>query len=361
VTTRDGVSYLAAHGGIDRPAAIDDIFWIASMTKAITSVAAMQLVERGAVGLDEPLDRYAPELRNRQILAGFDTKGQPKLRPATRPVTLRRLLSHSSGAAENVWHAELRRYIEMQGLPTAPTGKRAALDLPLVGEPGSVWQYGLSHDLAGLVIEAVSGQPLDRYFAEHIFGPLGMVDTSYDPGPERAARQAQLYSRTANGALTPTVRGVPPSREYLPGGGALNSTAADYLALIRMLLDGGRAGESQVLRPETVRLLGQSVTVDLAVSRLAPTMPALSHTVEILEGHRKAWGLGFMVNLDDLPSRRRAGSLAWAGLSNSYYWIDPQSGVGGVLMTQLLPFADPEMLALADTFEASVYAAIAGE
>jgi CubicO group peptidase (beta-lactamase class C family) len=359
VTTRDGTAYLAAHGGIDQPAAIDDIFWIASMTKAITSIAAMQLVERGAVGLDEPLDHHAPELRNRQILEGFDAGGQPKLRPATRPLTLRHLLSHSSGAAENVWHAGLRRYIEMNGWPAAASGKRAALDLPLVGEPGTIWQYGLSHDLAALVIEAVSGQRLDQYFAEHIFAPLGMTDTSYEPSADRRERQAQLYARSDDGVLTATVRSLPPSREYMPGGGALNSTASDYLALIRLLLNGGHATGHQVLRPETVRQMAQSVTGDLAVSRLTPTFPGLSHTLEILEGHRKGWGLGFMVNLDDIAQRRRAHSLSWAGLSNCYYWIDPASGVGGVLMTQLLPFADPTMLALFDAFEAAVYADIA--
>jgi CubicO group peptidase (beta-lactamase class C family) len=358
VTTRDGIAYLGA-SGVGRsdgaPLAADWLFWIGSMTKAITSVAALQLVERGKLKLDAPLGDLVPELAGRPILAGFDAGGQPILRQSSRPITLARLLSHTSGFAESVWNADLARYARIAGIPETVSGKAAALDLPLVFEPGTGWHYGISHDWAGRVVERASGKRLDRYFADEIFGPLGMVDSGYFLADGRKERLAELHVRGKEGRLLPQPRVLPAEREFIPGGGALLSTAGDYLAFARMLLNRGEAGGRRLLSPATVDLLPLNRTGDMPVSRLDPAMPGMSNKVEFLPGIRKCWGLGLMVNLEDLPGGRRAGSLAWAGLGNTYFWIDPASGIAGVLLSQILPFADPRIMRLFAEFEKAVY------
>jgi methyl acetate hydrolase len=361
VTTRDGAVLRAAAGrasaGSDAAMTADHIFWIASMTKAITSIAAMQFVERGVIRTDEPIARILPELAALQVLEGFDAAGRPKLRPARGAVTLGQLLSHSSGFAEHVWHADTLRYLSASGTPPTSAAKRAALALPLVGDPGTVWRYGISHDWVGQFIERVSGQALDAYLRDHVFAPLGMKDSGYELDAAQRARIATVHRREADGRLTPFERALPSEREYWPGGGSLYSTLDDYLAFARMILNEGRVEGRPFLKPETVRRLAENQTGALPVSQLEPALPELSNAVEFLPGARKCWGLGFMVNLEDLPATRKAGGLAWAGLSNCYYWIDPASGVAGVLLTQILPFADRQALDLFDRFERAVYAA----
>lgn len=361
ITTREGIVLRSAAGkvaaGGDAAMTPDSIFWIASMTKAITSIAAMGLVEKGVIRTDEPIARILPELANPQVLEGFDASGKPKLRPARGAITLGQLLSHSSGFPEHVWHADTLRYLTASGTPPTSTAKRAALNLPLVGDPGTVWQYGISHDWVGQFIERVSGQTIDAYLREHVFAPLGMSDSGYELTQVQHARMATAHRREADGRLTPFQRSPVQGREYWPGGGSLNSTLDDYLAFARMILNEGRVGDRQFLKPETVRRLPENQTGTLPVSKLDPALPELSNAADFLPGIRKGWGLGFMVNFEDVPGARKAGSLAWAGLSNCYYWIDPASGVAGVLLTQILPFADKQVLDVFDRFERAVYAA----
>jgi CubicO group peptidase (beta-lactamase class C family) len=362
VTTRDGTILRSAKGRVaaDGEAVMTpyNIFWIASMTKAITSIAAMGLVEKGVIRTDEPIARILPELASPQVLEGFDEAGKPKLRPARGPITLGQLLSHSSGFPEHVWHADTLRYLSATGTPPTSTAKRAALALPLVGDPGTVWQYGISHDWVGQFIERVSGQMIDAYLRDHVFAPLGMKDSGYELAPGQLARMATAHRREPDGRLTPFERGPVQGREYWPGGGSLNSTLEDYLAFARMILNEGLVEGRQFLKPETVRRLPENQTGTLSVSKLKPTLPELSNAADFLPGIRKGWGLGFMVNFEDVPGARKAGSLAWAGLSNCYYWIDPASGVAGVLLTQILPFADKAVLDVFDRFERAVYAAL---
>jgi methyl acetate hydrolase len=360
--TRNDVVYLGAFGRLglfgDAPMQLDTIFWIASMTKALTSVAAMQLVERGALFLDRPIGAIVPELRSPRILLGFDADGAPRLRKAERAITLRHLLTHTSGFAEDVWHPDIEPYMRHAGIPPGRTRKRATLDLPLLFEPGTRWQYGISHEWAGQAVERASGKPLDRYMKESMFGPLGMTATGWDLGFSQKPRQAEVHQRGAAGELTPIVREVPAGREYIPGGGSLYSTAVDYLAFIRMILRGGRVDGTQLIGADTLALMGQNHTGDLAVGKLAPTVPALANPVELMAGVRRCWGLGFQVNLEPFPTGRSAGSMAWAGLGNTYFWIDPARGIGGVLLTQILPFADAAVLQLFARFETAIYDAI---
>ena len=342
----------AGHRQIGGEAAmtLDSIFWIASLTKAVTSVAAMRLVEQGRVGLDQPLGPIVPKLAGLQVLEGFDAAGQPILRPARRDVTLHHLLTHTAGFVYEMWNADLGRYVRATGKPGSASGLNAGLEMPLAFDPGERWEYGIGVDWAGKVVEAVSGQTLGAYFAEHITGPLGMADTQF--GRPDSPRVATLHHRLPDGTLRPGSTGRPAKPELESGGGGLYSTAPDYLKFLAMLLRGGDG----VLRPETVAAMGRNQIGALDVSRMVSVMPPMSNDAEFFPGKPKGWGYGFVINGEPGHAGRSAGSLAWAGLANCYYWIDPARRIAGVLMTQILPFADPRVLALLDAWEAAVYA-----
>ena len=334
-------------GGV--PMTLDSVFWVASLTKAVTSVAAMQLVEQGRVGLHEPLDSIVPKLAGLQVLDGFDAAGQPKLRPARRAVTLHDLLTHTSGFVYEMWNADLGQYVRATGKPGTASGLNAGLEMPLAFDPGERWEYGIGVDWAGKVVEAVSGQGLGAYFAQHVTGPLGMVDTRF--GRPDSDRVVTIHNRHADGTLKPGSIGRPSTPELESGGGGLYSTCPDYLKFLAMLLTGG-AG---ILRRETVAQMGQNQIGALDVSRMQTVMPPLSNDAEFFPGMVKGWGYGFVINSEPGHAGRAANSLAWAGLANCYYWIDPASSVAGLIMTQILPFADARALALLDSFEREVY------
>ncbi len=335
--------------GEGAPMTLDSIFWIASLTKAVTSVAAMQLVEQGRVSLDEPLGAILPKLADLQVLEGFDAAGQPILRPAKRPVTLHDLLTHTSGFVYEMWNANLGRYVSATGKPGAASGLNAGLEMPLAFDPGERWEYGIGVDWAGKLVEAVSGQTLGAYFANHITGPLGMSDTQF--GRPDSDRVVTIHNRNAAGVLRAGSSGRPAKPELESGGGGLYSTAPDYLKFLAMLLRGGDG----ILRPETVATMGRNQIGTLDVSRMQTVMPPMSNDAEFFPGMVKGWGYGFVINNEAGHAGRAANSLAWAGLANCYYWIDPTHRVAGVIMTQILPFADPAVLALLDAFESGVY------
>ena len=337
----------------------DTVFWIASMTKAITSAAAMQLVERGKLALDDPIADVLPELAAPHVLEGFDAAGEPRLRPARRPITLRHLITHTAGFVYDIWSPEMGRYMEKKGIPGIISCQNAALDLPLTFDPGDRWDYGINIDWVGKAVERVSGQTLGDYFAEHLFGPIGMTDTGFRLTPERRARLAGMHARGANGTLEPIAFELPQEPEFQMGGGGLYGTAGDYLAFQRLFLNAGRADGKQVLSPQTVRLMSENAIGALEVQLLRTAVPAYSNDAEFFPGMVKKWGLGFMISTAQVPGGRSPGSLAWAGLGNTYFWIDLAKGVAAVILMQLIPFADPKALALFDAFERAVYAATA--
>ncbi len=354
---RNGPIYEAAFGERVRGGGVamtlDTVFHIASMTKAITAAAAMQLVEQGKISLDEPLGRLLPYLDQSPVLEGFDAADQPRLRPARAPVTLRQLLTHTAGFAYDIWNADLNRYLKAAGLPGARSGRLKGLEQPLAFEPGTRWEYGIGIDWAGRVVEAVSGQDLNSYVLDHILRPLGMKDTSYVPDDAQAGRGAGLHVRHPDGTLSGQDFRKPSFPEFFPGGAGLVSTGPDYLRFLQALLTGGGG----VLRPETVAMMLQNQMGELDVLPLRTAEPGLSHDFEFFPGQPKKWGLSFLINTKAVPGRRGAGSAGWAGLFNCYYWLDPGAGVAGVMLTQSLPFADPVLLDLFGQFEAGVYAA----
>jgi CubicO group peptidase (beta-lactamase class C family) len=360
--TDKGTVYEGAFGtrqiGSSAPMTLDTVVWIASMTKAITATAAMQLVERGKLSLDRPATEVVPELARAQVLDGFDGAGQPRLRAPKRPITLKHLLTHTSGFAYEIWRPEIAQYQQVTDTPGITTCANAALTTPLLFDPGDRWEYGISIDWAGKMVEAVAGQTLDRYFQDHIFGPLGMKDTAFKLGASQRARLSAVHQRDDKGALAPIEFALPENPEFLMGGGGLYGTAPDYLAFAQMIMRGGTHNGAQVLRRETVDLMAQNHIGPLEIGAMKTAMPALSHDVELFPGMSKKWGLSFLINTQALPTGRSAGSLTWAGLANTYFWIDRTRQVCGVFTSQVLPFFDPTVVDLLTRFETDVYRAV---
>ena len=356
-----GTLYEGAFGvrelGKPAPMTLDTVVWIASMTKAITGTAALQLVERGKLSLDGPASQVVPELGQAKVLEGFDAAGKPRLRAPKRPITLRHLLAHTAGYGYEIWNPEIVQYQTATNTPGITTCTNAALTTPLLFDPGERWNYGINIDWAGKMVEAASGQKLDRYFADHITGPLGMRDTGFKLSAAQRARASGVHQRGDDGTLAPIEFALPEEPEFLMGGGGLYSTAADYLAFCQMVLNRGSHKGTQVLRPETADLMAQNQLGAGDVSVLKTAIPPLSNDVELFPGMKKGWGLTFLINPQQAPTGRAAGSLAWAGLANTYYWVDRAKRVCGVFLSQLLPFYDKTAIDLFGAFETEVYRA----
>ena len=353
IITRDGGRQLACAGmrGVDNPHPMtpDTLFSIASCTKAVTSVAAMQLVERGSLDLDAPVGEHLPDLATPRVLTGFDAAGAPLTRPATKPITLRRLLTHTSGLAYDFCCADLAASLAATG---GSLMNDADPDIPLMFEPGEAWQYGIGIDWAGRLIEEVSGVGLDAWCAEHIFAPLGMANTTFFPDAAEAARKASVHARGADGAFVVIPFGMPPVRHFMMGGAGLYATADDYLTFLGAVLARG----APLLKPETFALMMENHVGDLDAGALKTAQPAMSRDFEPLAGLTRRHGLAGLVNMDPAPGGRSAGALAWAGLANCYYWADPAAGAAGAVFAQVLPFADPDILATFGAVERAVYA-----
>jgi methyl acetate hydrolase len=336
----------------------DSVFWIASMTKAITSAAGMQLVEQGKLSLDEPIGKVLPDLASPQVLEGFDAKGEPKLRPAKKPITLRHLMTHTAGFAYNMWNGDMVQYLEKTGTPAVTTCQNAALKTPLASDPGTRWEYGTNIDFVGKAVEAVSGKRLDAYLRDHMFTPLGMSDTGFKITDDMRKRLVGMHARGEDGSLTPIPFELEQEPEFHMGGGGLYGTAADYIKFTQMILNKGKGNGNQVLKPETVALMGQNHIGELTMGKMTTAIGWATNDVDLYPDIVKKWGLSFLINSAKTPEGRSPGSLAWAGLANTYYWIDPARDVTGVILMQLLPFADGKCLEAFAGFERGVYAGL---
>lgn len=352
---RHGVIYQGAFGlaetGAGRAMAMDAIFRIASMTKAITAVAAVQLIEQGKLALDDRADQYLPELANVPVFESFDpATGAYKLRPAASPITVRQLFTHASGLGYGFTSETLAKFKPREG-ERYPVG-------PLLFDPGTAWIYGTSTDQLGKIVETVSGQNLEAYFRAHIFAPLGMNDTSYNVPAEKLPRLVNSHRRGPDGTgpLTEQPRTTPNPSTRFNGGGGLYSTAGDYLRFLQMLLNGGERGGQRVLRRESVALMGENHLGAVGVRAVKSAQPGTSAAFTFVDDDQDKWGLGFQITTAAVPGKRSPGSLSWGGINNTYFWVDPARGVAGVIMMQFLPFADAKALAVYDTFERGVYA-----
>jgi CubicO group peptidase (beta-lactamase class C family) len=356
------VIYQGAFGKRDlsKPDAMtaDSVFWIASMTKAITTAGAMQLVEQGKLSLDAPIGKLLPDLASPQVLEGFDAKGEPKLRPAKKAITLRHLMTHTAGFCYDMWNGDMVKYLEKTALPGIITCKNDALKTPIMSEPGTRWEYGTNIDFVGKAVEAVSGKRLDAYLRDHLFTPLGMSDTGFKLGDSQRRRLVGMHARGPDGTLAPIPFEMEQDPEFHMGGGGLYSTAPDYIKFCQMILNKGSGNGNQLLKPETVALMAQNNMGDLVVTKMVSAAAIYTNDVDLYPGMVKKWGLSFMINTGLTPEGRSPGSLAWAGLANTYFWIDPARDVAGVILMQVLPFADGPCLEAFAAFERGVYAGL---
>ena len=360
-----GPIYQGAAGtkGVGRtePMTVDTIFWYASMTKALVSAGAMQLVEQGRIKLDEPASAILPELAEPQVLEGFEADGAPKLRPARRPITPRHLFTHTAGYGYNWENGDILRYLEKYDLPDLIHCKRRSLNQPLLADPGDKFIYGINIDWIGQLIEALSGKSLRDYMRQNLFDPLGMDDTDFIQTADQKARRATVHEKRPDGTLVPIELEVEQNPEFFMGGGGLCGAPTDYAAFIQMMLSGGKSKTGQsVLRPETIALMGENHAGPVHIAGVNSVMPNLANAVDFFPGQRQGWGLSFLINLERSAHGRSPGSLSWAGLANTYFWIDPTARVGGLVMTQILPFADPAVLAAYNAFERAIYDELAG-
>ncbi len=349
---RKGTIYQGAFGVADigsaRPLEMDSLFRIASMTKAVTSAAAMQLIEQGRFNLDDPVARYFPEFARLQVFESFDSAtGAYRLKAASKPVTVRQLFAHTAGLGYPFTSPILRDFRPRPG-ESYPVG-------PLLFEPGTRWHYGTSVDWLGRLVEKVSGLPLEDYLRQKIFVPLGMPDTFYLVPNDKQARLVTVDHRLPDGGLAKDPA-QPPTSGFTPiGGGGLTSSAGDYIRFTRMLLNGGELDGARVLSAKSVTAMGQNHIGAIGVPALKSALPDRSEDFSFIADGRDKWGLGFLITADAVAGKRSAGSLSWGGINNTYYWLDPARGITGVIMMQLLPFADRRALAVYDTFERGVY------
>jgi CubicO group peptidase (beta-lactamase class C family) len=324
------------------------------MTKAITTTAALQLVEQGRADLSEPVAKHLPQLAEPWVLEGFDDSGKPSLRPARTPITLRHLLTHTSGLCYDIWDEQMFRYASSRS--SGGDADAAAKPGPLMFEPGTRWQYGQGIDWAGRLVEAITGATLEEYFQAKILRPLEMHDTSYILPEAKFDRLVSRFRREPGGDYKEAERKMPARPTSFNGGGGLYSTAPDYVRFMQMLLNRGTGrNNAQILKTHAVESMMTNQIGGLNAGKMKSFRPALSSDVDLQPGQVHKWGLGFMINTRPYSGGRSAGSLAWAGLYNTFFWVDPKRGRCGVAMMQYLPFVDPEAVGMLNDFEKAVY------
>jgi methyl acetate hydrolase len=359
-TSRMGTIYEGAAGkralGQEANMTSDSVFAIFSTTKAITGTAVLQLVEDGKLDLDAPAKIHAPEIGKVKVLEGFDAAGTPKLRAPKRDITTRMLMLHTAGFGYDFFNEKYNRLAQKHGQPSAITATKAALNTPLLFDPGDDWEYGSNIDWAGQVVEGITGKRLGEVMQERIFAPLGMTDTAFTMTPSMRSRLARIHQREADGSLTLLADfELPQDPEVHMGGHGLYSTVGDYCRFIRMWLNDGAGENGHVLKKETILAAEKNGLGDKKIRVLPGIIPSLSRDAEFFPGLPKSWALTFMVNDVEAPTGRPAGALGWAGLANLFFWIDRKNGVGGYWATQILPFADPTSFTGYVDFETTVY------
>ena len=363
VTDRSANIYEGATGlrtlSASDPMSTDTVFAIFSTTKAITGTAIMQCVEEGKLDLDAPAKTYAPDIGKLQVLDGFDPDGKPRLRAPKRDITTRMLMLHTAGFGYDFFNANYNRLAKEHGQPSVITSSKAALTTPLLFDPGDKWEYGSNLDWCGQVVEGIRGKRLGEVMKERIFQPLGMEDIAFSLTPSMRSRLAVIHQREADGSLTPLPElQLPPDPEVHMGGHGLYASIGEYMKFVRMWLNDGAGPQGRVLKAETVEAaVRNGLQAHQKVVMLPGVIPSLSNDAEFFPGLKKSWSYTFMVNDEEAPTGRPAGAIGWAGLANTFFWIDRKNGLGGYWATQILPFADPVSFTGYMDFETATYAA----
>ncbi|MGR8948231.1 MAG: serine hydrolase domain-containing protein [Gammaproteobacteria bacterium] len=360
-TDRNGNFYEGAAGvrelGGDQAMTTDSVMLMASCTKAITGVAVMQLVEEGVISLDEPAKKYAPEIGELQVLDGFDKNDDPILRPAASDITLNQLMLHTSGLCYEFFSDDLLKYRTQQEIPTILSATFDSFRDVLLHDPGASWTYGSSIEWLGIIVERLRGKNLGAVMAERIFEPLEIGNTAFTMTQEMLDKRVTIHQRNPDGQLiaAPEVM-LPQPPEVELGGAGLYGTVGDYLKFIRMILNDGEGPNGRVLKAETVNAMAQNGLGKIKTSPWKSSIPSLANSGDFFPGLSKSWSYTFQVNDEPTPTGRPAGQLAWAGLANTFFWIDRLNGIGGMWGTQILPFQDAVSYPGFMEFERTVYA-----
>src|SRR4051812_15050086 len=330
---------------------------IASMTKMVTTVAALQLVERGKLDLDAPVATYRPEFADLKVLDGWDGD-TPRLRDPASQATVRQLASHTSGLSYWFWNADIVRWESLTGTGNSLAGTEDAFTAPLVADPGTRFEYGVNTDWLGKVVEAASGEQLDAYFDEHITGPLGMHQATFHPTDHQRENLVAVHLRgRESNQWEATDLDWNAAPDWWAGGHGLYCPPSEYLRFQRMLLSHGTLDGAQMLKAETVREAFTNQIGDLSFpAEIRTAEPPTS--ADFLAGPGYKFGLGLLLNEHDVPGMRRAGSGAWAGIFNTHFWVDPTTGISGAIYTQTLPFVEPSVFQVYIDFEAALYASL---
>jgi len=360
---RDGVIYEGAAGertpGSGEMVGPDTMFRIASMTKMVATVAALQLVERGELDLDDTIETYLPEFGELQVLEGFDGE-EPRMRAPASKATVRHLVTHTTGLTYWFWNADVMRWQEVTGTPGVMSGSMEIFKAPLVSDPGTRYEYGINTDWLGRVVEAAGGLSLRDHMQQHILDPLGMTSTTFLMNDEQSERCVPIHLRGEDGAWAASDLDWSQEPEWWAGGHGLYSTPNDYLRFQRMLLCGGTLDGAKILEAATVEEAFRNQIGELDFPEAIKTAdPSSSDDFNAGPGYK--WGLGLLLNTMDVDGMRAAGSGAWAGLFNTHFWVDPASGVTGAVYTQSLPFVEPRVFALYPAFESALYASLGEE
>lgn len=356
VIDRAGTRYARAFGLADAstgaPMRLETPVQIASMTKAIVTVGAMQLVEQGRLALDAPIGAVLPELAAPQVLTGFAADGTPQTRPAARAITLRHLLTHTSGFSYSFTRSETLGWFQHHGMP--PMGSREGIVMPLLFEPGEAWEYGVGIDWAGQAVEAVTGERLGAYLTENVLAPLRMHDTAFHRAPPPGAASVHVRQPGGGFAVNPAWLNA---GDFDMGGGGLTSTAPDYARFLRMILGDGELDGARIVAPETLAEMRRNQIGDIRAGYMGSAMPELAPPFDWYPDQHTGWGLSWLINPQATGEGRSPGSLAWAGIFNSFYWIDLTRGLGGVFVSQVSPFGDPGALSAFAALERMAYVA----
>ncbi len=350
VVNKDGVLYNEAFGLSStlgkRPMTKDTIFNMASMTKPVTSVAIMMLVDEGKLKLDDDVAKYLPTYKDPLVISTFnEADASYETRPAKRPITIRHLLTHTSGIGYGFSSPTLTKIMQKT--------RKTELDLPLLFDPGESWAYGASTRVLGSVVEVISGQKLDAFLASRILDPLGMHDTSYLVPTTKYPRVVSVNTRGPNGKFVELPRPTTLTAT-VQGDGGLYGTASDYGMFLRMLLNRGKLGDKRILSEKSVKTMLESQTGNVVVQPQESTNLTLSRNFPLGAG-KDRWGLGFQLAAEKHPNRRSPGSGTWAGIFNTHFFIDPSREIGVVVMMQTLPFYDEPAMKVYAGVEEAVY------
>jgi len=359
-TDHQGNFYEGAAGtrelGRDAPMTTDSVFAIFSTTKALTGTCIMQLVEEGKISLSDAASKYVPEIAELQVLDGFGADGQPKTRPPKRDITINDLMLHTSGLCYEFFSGDDLGYRTAKKIPTVVSSTFASIRTVLLHDPGERWTYGVSLDWIGRIVEQQRGKRLGEVMKERIFDPLGMTDIAFTMTDSMKARRVTIHDRAADGKLTPLpdlVLPQPPEMDM--GGHGLYASVGEYMKFIRMMLNDGAGPNGRVLKAETVAQMSKDGLGTLQSTGWQTSIPSLSNDGEFFPGIDKGWAYTFMTNREATPSGRPAGSLMWAGLANSFFWIDRKNAIGGYWASQILPFQDCASYPGFVDFETTIY------